>query len=291
MRLVVFRYNQPNGLRSHQQERNLKKNRLITLITVALATITALVLFKYNQEHSNVRLEQVVQQNPITNIPVQNKRSTALVTIFEQILKHELKLIEMKEEFLYPEMKDRFSHLYHTLTNRDKMHRVRIIVQDAYILKNTNLIAVAKFGANYNGITISSPALLEKWISFQLCGNRGQIFETYLRIVIIHELEHLAEKFSRPSVSEEARAWHETYKYCIDPILSPYHKELAQIAGYWRLDHPTDLDGLRSVFAKFLDKNQIPLQTDDVVWYLIWVNGGRNPKSPTWLNIVKIAYM
>jgi hypothetical protein len=132
---------------------------------------------------------------------------------------------------VYPEINKRFEFINQSVVTIQKKP-VAISLVEGYHLLNPKVLASAGLNASARvaNIELYIPALLNQFNDFKKTGrpNWHNEYRTHVLIVMMHELEHLAQVWhvsvqpTHIDIAEESRAWAETCRHTMVPLVENY---------------------------------------------------------------------
>lgn len=240
----------------------MRKNLIIllTVILWLLGVVSFLISVANGEKSSPAVTEQVCQVNQVQKPRVLTKSDMEyfIMTEINGILRSQLVVGKLP----YEEINERFKSSNKLVIGRTG--------------KNINVTLVANYHWAHKGVEAAEgcssdgavaclelyiPAIMNTFERLSQSGNSNwhKVFQSHIIVIFMHEMEHarIAPPSDHIDISEESRAWDDTCRYVIDPMVEIYGLPLFKTE-----------DGL----------------------YRAWKIANGNTKDPVWINAVQNIY-
>ncbi|MEK7646469.1 MAG: hypothetical protein AAB381_02130 [Patescibacteria group bacterium] len=243
---------------------NTKKKRRNNLRPVTWTIITIVILATgFALLHNKKSVP--VATSPVVNMGNSSYSSDELKSFWSS----ELKPIAVDQwagaQFPYPEINARSAHLKSRVLERTQKG-IRTHASFNYHWAGKTISATTGFNTNEHQVTfvLHVPALLDTFKEVRGSGRADwrKLFETYFTIMLMHEMEHAGydgrSATAAVTKEEESRAWAETCRHTITPLVELYNLPTFQIQNRfyvaWKLSngdtgHPAWQEVLESVYG------------------------------------------
>lgn len=167
-----------------------------------------------------------------------------------------------KAQLPYPEINQRYLRLFSEITNRTGTNLSIALVRTNHWL-GTSVEAAASLDRtnNQHCMDLYIPVMMNTYEKLERSGipKWHKVFESHIIVALMHELEHTANTnvATAVDIGEESRAWADTCRYTIVPLLDVYN---------------------------------VPLDGSDAKPYLAWKQGGGNTNSVEWKTFMEGRY-